>query len=207
MPNASRACSAAATPQFNISSTLANQDDYGVPQGLQPYPDCPSTCVDLWVIDFVEIPANQSCICDPPTLESVGLGRPARRPPAVHPRRHAPAGLGVWGVRGARVEVSMQGGGGPHAVRRVLPCSIVNHKPSQLPLHPADIHAHTHMHAHTRMHSVPSWVPASAANVQNPAADPAADLGPWILEFRQALGELNTAYDALTGNLVGVLLM
>ncbi len=43
----------------------------GYPEHLGPYPDCPATCLDLWIIDYIDTPMDMSCVCNRETLLSV----------------------------------------------------------------------------------------------------------------------------------------
>ncbi len=53
-------------------ATLGNQALIPPPAVVPPFPDCPSTCVDLWVIDYIDVPKDRSCVCDTASLVAVG---------------------------------------------------------------------------------------------------------------------------------------
>lgn len=51
----------------------------GYPDHTGPYPDCPATCLDLWVIDYIDTPMDTSCVCNRSTLMSVSYAAGSRR--------------------------------------------------------------------------------------------------------------------------------
>eukprot|EP00198_Chlamydomonas_reinhardtii_P000593 XP_001689928.1 peptidyl-prolyl cis-trans isomerase, FKBP-type [Chlamydomonas reinhardtii] len=56
---------------YMITTVLNNQAMVGgYPDHTGPYPDCPATCLDLWVIDYIDTPMDTSCVCNRSTLMS-----------------------------------------------------------------------------------------------------------------------------------------
>ncbi|KAG2493707.1 hypothetical protein HYH03_008221 [Edaphochlamys debaryana] len=56
------------TTLFYIQETLVNQETLPVPDRNPVYPECPTSCLDLWRINFIDVPKSKSCRCQPDTL-------------------------------------------------------------------------------------------------------------------------------------------
>ncbi|KXZ48761.1 hypothetical protein GPECTOR_25g345 [Gonium pectorale] len=57
---------------YFVKTTLENQDTMGgYSARAAPYPDCPAICVDLWRIDYIDVPMDVACVCDRATLQSL----------------------------------------------------------------------------------------------------------------------------------------
>ncbi|GLC71458.1 hypothetical protein PLESTF_001118000 [Pleodorina starrii] len=57
--------------RYLVRTTLENQNTVGAPVRTGAYPDCPATCVDLYVVDYIDVPLSQACVCSPSALKSI----------------------------------------------------------------------------------------------------------------------------------------